>query len=86
MKQIGNLMNILDTIGFNDPQKTRSDEQILETAVHTIQTDPEISRNGIAGLIQCVMVPKSGRIQKSAIELMSKFLQVFTLSYPDSDG
>jgi hypothetical protein len=39
---------------------------------------------GIAGLMQCVMVPASGRINKTAIECMSKMLQVFTLSYPDS--
>ena len=30
------------------------------------------------------MVPQSGRVNGSAVELMSKMLQVFTLSYPDS--
>ena len=32
------------------------------------------------------MVPQSGRIKSSAIELMSKMLQVFTLSYPRSES
>ena len=31
------------------------------------------------------MVPKSGRIKKSAIEIMSKMMQTFTLSYTDSN-
>ena len=30
------------------------------------------------------MIPTSGRIQSTAIETMSKMLQSFTLSYPDS--
>jgi hypothetical protein len=30
------------------------------------------------------MVPKSGRVRKSALEIMSKMLQTFTLSYPGS--
>jgi hypothetical protein len=47
--------------------------------------DKQLLDSGIASILQCVMVPASGRINGSAVELMSKMLQVFTLSYPDSD-
>jgi len=30
------------------------------------------------------MVPKSGRIKKTSIEIMSKMMQTFTLSYQES--
>jgi len=53
--------------------------------VHCLH-DREIMESGIATLMQCVMVPQSGRINGSAIELMSKMLQIFTLSYPQSSG
>ena len=46
--------------------------------------DKDILEEGIASILQCVMVPQSGRINGSAVALMSKMLQVFTLSYPDS--
>ena len=31
------------------------------------------------------MVPQSGRIKKSSLEIISKMMQIFTLSYVDSD-
>ena len=31
------------------------------------------------------MIPKNGRIKESSIEIMSKMLQTFTLSYPESN-
>lgn len=31
------------------------------------------------------MVPKSGRIKKTSIEIMSKMMQTFTLSYQESN-
>ena len=85
MKYFEPWLNIMDTPGFNDPNKSRSDKAILSQIVDTIQTDNDIWDHGLACLLQCVMVPASGRIQKSAIAIMSKFLQVFTLSYADSD-
>jgi hypothetical protein len=75
---------ILDSPGFNDPDKERSDQQIFIDMVDALY-DRDILENGIATILQCVMVPASGRINGSAVELMSKMLQVFTLSYPDSD-
>ena len=30
------------------------------------------------------MIPRSGIIKKSSIEIMSKMLQTFTLTYPES--
>jgi hypothetical protein len=31
------------------------------------------------------MIPKSGRVKKSSLEIMSKMLQTFTVSYPESN-
>jgi len=39
---------------------------------------------GLSGCIQCIMIPKSGRVKKSSLEILSKMLQTFTLSYPES--
>lgn len=75
---------LIDTPGFNDPHKTRTDPQIFINICNMLN-DINILSDGIAALMQCVMVPTSGRINKSAIQTMSKMLQVFTLSYPDSD-
>ena len=75
----------MDTPGFNDPNKKRTDKTILTNILTTIQRDKEIKADGLSALLQCVMIPPSGRISKSAIQIMSKMLQSFTLSYPDSD-
>lgn len=74
---------LIDTPGFNDPDKKRTDPQIFINICNMLN-DSNILNEGIAGLLQCVMVPASGRINKTAIQVMSKMLQVFTLSYPDS--
>ena len=67
-------MHIMDTPGFNDPQKRRSDKKIMSDVLSTIQNDKELKALGVSALLQCVMIPKSGRIQKSAIQVMSKLL------------
>jgi hypothetical protein len=51
--------------------------------VHALH-DGEILEGGLGSILQCVMVPQSGRISGSAVQLMSKMLQVFTLSYAES--
>lgn len=77
-------ISILDSPGFNDPDKSRSDTQTF-IQMFNVLTDPkeDMLWGGVATILQCVMVPQSGRINGSAIELMSKMLQIFTLSYPD---
>ena len=74
----------MDTPGFNDPKKVRSDKKIMSDILKALQNDKDMKKDGLAAILQCVMIPQSGRIQKSAIQVMSKLLQIFTLSYPDS--
>jgi DNA-directed RNA polymerase beta' subunit len=66
-------ISILDSPGFNDPDKTRSDAQTFIDMTNTLY-DKDILWGGVATLLQCVMVPQSGRINATAIELMSKML------------
>ena len=75
-------ISYIDSPGFNDPNKNRSDNHIFSVIVDTILE--KAAKFGLASLLQCIMVPESGRIQATAFKLMSKMLQVFTLSYPDS--
>ena len=77
-------ISILDSPGFNDPDKTRTDSQTFIDMTYALN-DNKIFWGGVASLLQCVMVPTSGRINSTAIELMSKILQFFTLSYPDRE-
>ena len=76
-------MGVLDSPGFNDPDKERTDAQIFIDMTNCLN-ERDILDEGIACILQCVMVPASGRVNGTAVALMSKMLQVFTLSYPDS--
>ena len=76
-------INYIDSPGFNDPDKFRSDEMIFQAIVETVLN--KAACFGLSSVLQCVMVPESGRINKTAFQLMSKMIQVFTLSYPDSN-
>jgi len=73
-------INYIDTPGFNDPNKQRSDNQIFTDIIEKV--GEIIKSDGIASILQCIMIPESGRINASAFKLMSKMLQAFTLSYP----
>lgn len=53
---------------------------MLEIAQNSL--NEVIYRFGIASLCQMVMVPKSGRIGKSAIQVALRMIQTFTMSYP----
>ena len=66
-------MSIMDTPGLNDPDQKRSDAQNFINIVKNMQSEKMKSR-GISTLLQCIMVPESGRIMKSAIENLSKIL------------
>lgn len=66
-------MAVLDSPGFNDPDKERSDTETFIDMVNCLN-DSNLIGDGISTLLQCVMVPESGRIKASAIELMSNML------------
>jgi hypothetical protein len=56
-------INYIDSPGFNDPNKERTDIQIF---THLTDCLSEILKtDGIASIIQCVMIPESGRIKSS---------------------
>jgi hypothetical protein len=78
-------LDIMDTPGFNDPDKSRTDTQLFIDMTYALH-DRYILEDGIAALLQCIMVPTSGRIGKTSIALMSQMLQLFTLSYPDQNS
>ena len=50
-------LNIMDTPGFNDPKKERSDNKIMEELVSLLQENQDCMQAGIGTLLQCVMVP-----------------------------
>jgi hypothetical protein len=57
-------INYIDTPGFNDPNKERSDCQIFTDIVEN--ANEIIQNDGIASILQCIMIPESGRINASA--------------------
>lgn len=75
-------VTVVDTPGFNDPKKERSDIQLMLDVVHNSLNDV-LYEIGIASLCQMVMIPESGRVSKSAILVTLRMIQTFTLSYPD---
>ena len=79
------MMNLIDSPGTDDPDKKRTYQSILTSLFCALENDPDVNKNGIAAMLQCVMIPTSGRIEDTAILSMSKMLQSFTLSYPDSN-
>ena len=46
-------MNIMDTPGFNDPDKKRTDQMIMSDILTTIQNDRKISDQGVSALLSC---------------------------------
>ena len=82
-------MNLFDSPGLNDPDGKRTDEETFTNICISIQEEafkqkPNGDQYGLSGCLQCIMVPKSGRIKKTSIEIMSKMMQTFTLSYQES--
>jgi GTPase Era involved in 16S rRNA processing len=48
-------ISYIDSPGFNDPNKNRSDNQIFSDIVDTILQ--KAAKFGLASLLQCIMVP-----------------------------
>jgi len=79
-------MIIVDTPGYNDPNfQNRSDAQITHDIIKYVSDKEFLKKDsnagGISGILQCLMIPKSGRISHSSIKSMSRILLSFTLSY-----
>lgn len=57
-------INFIDSPGFGDPNKNRSDNKILSEIVDKVLGNA--ANFGLSSILQCVMVPISGRISSSA--------------------
>ena len=69
-------MTLIDTPGFNDPDKRRSDRQIFIDLVNTIRGTLKSPDQGISMFIQCILPDESERIRQSAVMTM---LDVFLI-------
>ena len=56
-------MTLIDSPGFNDPNKARTDKAIFMDLINTIREPLKSSEQGITMFIQCIMPDKSDRIR-----------------------
>ena len=81
--QSGN-MTLIDTPGFNDPNKSRTDKAIFMDLINTIRVPLTSSDKGITMFIQCIMPDKSDRIRQSVITSMMNFLLILSVFHKDT--
>ena len=82
-------MIIIDTPGHNDPDQENRDDTKLSSSIVRYLRDNELlqqqenmpQNRALSGILQCMMIPKSGRISHSSIKSMSRLLMSLTLSY-----
>ena len=72
-------MTLVDTPGFNDPNKTRSDKHIHMEFVETVRETLKSPYEGISVFVQCIMPDESDRIRKSVIKTMMNFLLMLSV-------
>lgn len=56
-------MTLIDSPGFNDPNKARTDKAIFMDLINTIREPLKSPEQGITMFIQCIMPDKSDRIR-----------------------
>ena len=81
--QSGN-MTLIDTPGFNDPNKARSDKAIFMDLINTLRVPLTSHDKGITMFIQCIMPDKSDRIRQSVITSMMNFLLILSVFHRDT--
>ena len=77
-------MTLIDTPGFNDPNKTRSDKHIHMDFVETVRETLKSPDEGISVFVQCIMPDESDRIRKSVIKTMMNFLLMLSVFHRDT--
>ena len=77
-------MTLIDTPGFNDPNKARTDKAIFMDLINTIRVPLRSSHKGITMFIQCIMPDKSDRIRQSVITSMMNFLLILSIFHKDT--
>lgn len=81
--QSGN-MTLIDTPGFNDPNKARSDKAIFMDLINTLRVPLRSPDKGITMFIQCIMPDESHRIRNSVITSMMNFLLILSVFHKDT--
>ena len=77
-------MSLIDTPGFNDPNKTRTDKSIFLDLINTIREPLKSSHQGLSMFVQCIMPDESDRIRKSAIKSMMNLLLIFAVFHRET--
>ena len=77
-------MTLVDTPGFNDPNKTRSDKHIHIEFVNTVRETLKSAHEGISVFVQCIMPDQSDRIRQSVIKTMMNFLLMLSVFNRDT--
>ena len=77
-------MTLVDTPGFNDPNKTRSDKHIHMEFVNTVRETLKSPDEGISVFVQCIMPDQSDRIRQSVIKTMMNFLLMLSVFHRDT--
>ena len=81
--QSGN-MTLIDTPGFNDLNKARTDKAIFMDLINTVRVPLTSPDKGITMFIQCIMPDKSDRIRQSVITSMMNFLLILSVFHKDT--
>jgi hypothetical protein len=77
-------MTLIDSPGFNDPNKARTDKAIFMDLINTIREPLKSPEQGITMFIQCIMPDKSDRIRQSVINSMMNFLLILSVFHKDT--
>ena len=72
-------MTLIDTPGFNDPDRMRSDKHIFMDLINTIRHPLKSPDEGISMFVQCMMPDESDRIRQSAINAMLNLLLILSI-------
>ena len=72
-------MTLVDTPGFNDPNKKNTDRQIFIDMINTIRGPLKSPDQGISMFVQCMLPDESERIRESAIMTMLDLLLILSV-------
>ncbi|KRX03268.1 P-loop containing nucleoside triphosphate hydrolase [Pseudocohnilembus persalinus] len=77
---------VIDSPGFNDPDKKLPDDYISQITCNFLQNN--VLQNelgfGINGIIQCIQIDKSGRFDKCQVQCLAQIFLTFTLQDENS--
>ena len=77
-------MTLIDSPGFNDPNKAQTDKAIFMDLISNLRGPLKSPDEGISMFIQCIMPDKSVRIRQSVITSMMNFLLILSVFHKDT--